>query len=102
MAKAIGTLALSAMLVAGALAQKNVNLPFCQAKNCLYYAGDFNPENSSANALYNADSAGTGKGQVWVGVKPAHDAVVTGATFNECVSTGTQGIGVNPTPFAIR
>jgi hypothetical protein len=95
-------MALSTILAVAGLAQKNVKLPFCQPKDCLYYAGDFDAQNSSANAVYNADSAGTGKGQVWVGVRPAHDAVVTGGTFNECASTPTDGIGVNPTPFAVK
>jgi hypothetical protein len=79
----------------------NASLPFCPPKSCLYYAGDFDSNNPSANGLYNADSAGTGEGQVWVGVKPAHDAIVTGATFNECMSPN-NGVGVNPTPFVIQ
>ncbi len=102
MKRAIGTMALSTILVATGLAQKNINLPFCQPKNCLYYAGDFDAQGSSANALYNTDNAGSGKGQVWVAVKPAHDAIVTGATFNECPSTGTNGVGVNPIPFVVK
>lgn len=72
--------------------------PFCPRQTCLYYAGDF--DYTEGNGLLNANS-GTGTvGQVWVGVKPARDAVVTGATFNECMTTGQ--VGTNPTPFEVR
>jgi hypothetical protein len=75
--------------------------PFCPPKTCLYYAGDFDSNDSNANALYNADDESADLlGQVWVGVRPAHDAIVTGVTFNQILYG--EGVGTNPTPFAIQ
>ncbi len=77
-------------------------VPFCHPKNCLYYAGDFNSDDSNANGLFNSnDHQGTGlDGQVWVGVKPDRDVTVTGATFNEFFVV--SGVGTNPTPFVVQ
>jgi hypothetical protein len=76
-------------------------LPFCHPKNCLYYAGDFNSNDSNANGLFNSnDEAGGLDGQVWVGVKPDRDVTVTGATFNGFFVEA--GVGINPTPFAVQ
>ncbi len=75
------------------------SLPFCPPKTCLYYAGDFNSADPNANGLLNSNYAGILIGQVWVGVKPTHDATVTGATFNEFSGAGTL---TNPTPFAVQ
>jgi hypothetical protein len=74
------------------------SLPFCPSKTCLYYAGDFDSTDSSANGLYNANDTSTGlDGQTWVGVKPPKAATVTGATFNQFFTSGF--VGTNPTPF---
>jgi hypothetical protein len=78
-----------------------VSLPFCPPKTCLYYAGDFNSNDSNANGLYNANSTAFGEGEAWVGVKPSSNVTITGATFNECQPTSDR-MGVNPTPFAVR
>ena len=32
--------------------------PFCPPKTCLYYAGDFDSNDSNANGLFNADDTG--------------------------------------------
>jgi hypothetical protein len=74
------------------------NLAFCPKKTCLYYAGDFDSTDSSANGLFNANDSAEGlEGQTWVGVKPPKATTVTGATFNEFFSSGFTG--TNPTPF---
>jgi hypothetical protein len=76
-------------------------LPFWHPKNCLYYAGDFNSNDSNANGLFNSnDQEGGLDGQVWVGVKPDRDVTVTGATFVELFVE--WGVGTNPTPFAVQ
>ncbi len=75
--------------------------PFCPPKTCLYYAGDYNSANLNADDLFNWDyNDGQLEGQVWVGVKPNRDAIVTGATFVE-FQFGALPI-VNPTPFAVQ
>lgn len=72
--------------------------PFCKGSTCLYYAGDFDSTDSSANGLFNADDTGANlEGQVWVGVKPPKAATVTGSTFNEFLTSGYSG--TQPTPF---
>lgn len=76
-------------------------LPFCPPKTCLYYAGDFDSDASSANGLLNIRSTGGDvHAQAWVGVKPTKDAIVTGVTFNELIEN--PGVGTNPTPFQTR
>jgi hypothetical protein len=76
-------------------------LPFCHPKNCLYYAGDFDSTSSDANGLFNSNDQGGGlDGQVWVGVKPDRDVIVTGATFNEWFVVA--GVGADPTPFVVQ
>jgi hypothetical protein len=75
--------------------------PFCPPKTCLYYAGDFDSTDSNANVLFNADDTGANlEGQVWVGVKPDRDVTVTGATFVQAMLS--EGVGTNPTPFAVQ
>jgi hypothetical protein len=75
--------------------------PFCPAKTCLYYAGDFESSYSEDNGLFNADyTGGELEGQAWVGVKPDRDVTVTGATFLEEFTAGYTG--VNPTAFALQ
>jgi hypothetical protein len=77
------------------------NLPFCPTKTCLYYAGDFDSTDSTANGLDNANELSAGReGQTWVGVKPPKAAMVTGATFNQFFTAGF--VGTNPTPFQTR
>jgi hypothetical protein len=72
--------------------------PFCPPKTCLYYAGDYDSNDSNANGLLNADyDSGKNEGQVFVGVKPPRAATVTGVTFNEFFTSGFTG--TNPTPF---
>jgi hypothetical protein len=74
------------------------NLPFCPPKTCLYYAGDFDSNDSNADGLYNANDTGANlEGQTWVGVKPPKAATVTGVTFNQFFTAGF--VGTNPTPF---
>jgi hypothetical protein len=74
---------------------------FCPPRTCLYYAGDYDSTNSAADGLFNANDTGAGlEGQVWVGVKPARDVTVTGATFVEMLVE--SGVGTNPTPFAVQ
>jgi hypothetical protein len=75
------------------------NLPFCPPSRCLYYAGDFDSGNPSANALYNVDAGGA-DGTVFVSVRPTESVSVTGATFNEFLNTNQ--VGVNSTPFGAR
>lgn len=80
------------------MAMVSGQLPFCPPKRCLYYAGDFDSNNSNANGLYNANDTGESViGETWVGVKPPRAVVVTGATFNELLTAGFTG--TNPTPF---
>jgi hypothetical protein len=74
--------------------------PFCPPRTCLYYAGDFDSNYSGADGLNNVYDDNGLIGQVWVGVKPAQDATVTGATFVESLSYGE--VGVNPTPFLVQ
>jgi hypothetical protein len=74
-------------------------VPFCPPKTCLYYAGDFDSTNSAANGLYNANDVEGPEGQVWVGVKPDRDAMVTGATFVEFLP---EGNGLSPIQFAVQ
>jgi hypothetical protein len=75
--------------------------PFCRRKVCLYYAGDYDSNWIDGSGLFNANDTGDGlDGQVWVGVKPNHDATVTGATFVEFVTAGYTG--TNPIPFAVQ
>lgn len=77
---------------------KPPSIPFCPAKSCLYYGGDFDSSNSDADALFNAnDTALSLEGQGWIGVKPARAAVITGATFNELFTAGF--VGTNPVVF---
>jgi hypothetical protein len=67
----------------------------------LYYAGDYDPNWTGENGLYNAENAGAQiDGQVWVGVRPDRDVVVTGVTFVEAlqIEDGWE----NPTPFAVQ
>jgi phage terminase large subunit-like protein len=74
------------------------NLPFCPPKTCLYYAGDFDSTDSSANGLLNGnDTYGGLVTWVWVGVKPPKAVTVTGVTFNQLFTSGF--VGTNPTPF---
>ena len=76
--------------------------PFCPPKSCLYYAGDFDSANSNANGLFNSDDEGASlDGQVWIGVKPNRDVMVTGVTFVEFLPSNGK-VGVNPTPFAVQ
>jgi uncharacterized repeat protein (TIGR03803 family) len=80
---------------------QNSGLPFCSGSSCLYYAGDFDSNDSNANALFNANDEADGlDGQAWVGVIPTQNATVTGGTFNEFLTTGA--VGTNPTPFAVN
>jgi hypothetical protein len=74
------------------------DLPFCPPKTCLYYAGDFDSADSTANGLFNANDRDAGlEAWVFVGVKPPYAVTVTGATFNELFTSGFTG--TNPTPF---
>ncbi len=74
------------------------NLPFCPPKTCLYYAGDFDSTDFNANALFNANSVGTGvEAWTFVGVKPPKAVTVTGVTFNQFFTSPFTG--TNPTPF---
>jgi hypothetical protein len=78
------------------------NLFFCPPGKCLYYAGDLDCNNPNMNALFDFDNPGIGisDAEVWVGVKPTKDAMITGASGN--YFTNTTGIGINPIPFAVR
>jgi hypothetical protein len=83
----------------GDAASKTVK--FCPPKACLYYAGDFDSGGSDANAVFNADNEGSELvGQLWVGVKPDRDGIVTGTTFNQLMFG--EWNGTNPIPFAIQ
>ena len=82
--------------------EATINPPFCPPKTCLYYAGDFNTNDSNANGVYNTDNTQNDlEGAVWVGVKPNRDVTVTGATFNQCFAFNLA-LGVNPTPFTVQ
>jgi hypothetical protein len=75
--------------------------PFCVPGNCLYYAGDFDSTDSDANGLFNSNDTGADlEGQVWVGVKPNRDVIVTGATFNQFFTSGYAL--TNPVPFVVQ
>jgi hypothetical protein len=78
------------------------NLFFCPPKGCLYYSGDWDCNSNSNNALFDFDNPGIGvsDAEVWVGVKPARDAVITGTSGNYV--TNADSIGINPTPFLVR
>ncbi len=55
---------------------------------------------SNANSLFNSNyDGGQLVGQAWVGVKPDHDVIVTGATFVEFIYLLNP---INPTPFAVQ
>lgn len=76
---------------------------FCPPKTCLYYAGDFNSNNTSTeNGLFDFENPGIGlsDAEVWVGVKPTKNATVVGSSGNY-LTTNTN-IGINPTPFQVR
>jgi hypothetical protein len=77
---------------------KPAALKFCPKATCLYYAGDFDSNDSNANGLFNANDTGAGESAYfWQGVKPTAAATITGATFNEFFEE--EGVGTNPTPF---
>jgi hypothetical protein len=78
------------------------SLPFCPNGKCLYYAGDCDSTSPNSDALFDIDNPGIGisDAEVWVGVKPTKNAVITGSSGN--YNTTATGIGVNPTPFAVR
>jgi hypothetical protein len=83
------------------MATTSSNPPFCPNKTCLYYAGDFDSNDSGAGALFNANDISAGLyGATWVGLRPPKAATVTGATFNELFTAGFTG--VNPAPFQTR
>lgn len=77
---------------------------FCPQGKCLYYAGDWSNSdchNPNLNALFDFDNPGIStSGEVWVGVKPTKDAVITGSAGNYL--TTTFNVGINPTPFMVR
>ncbi len=76
-------------------------VPFCPPGSCLYYAGDFDSNNSNANGLFNADDTGDGlEGLAWVGVRPDRDVTVTGSTFVEILTS--EYAGTNPTSFSVQ
>jgi hypothetical protein len=60
------------------------NLFFCPPKTCLYYAGDTDYFNPNMNGLFDIDNPGIGvtDAEVWVGVRPVKDAIVTGTSGN--------------------
>jgi hypothetical protein len=74
--------------------------PFCRGKSCLYYAGDFDWNNQQANGLCDTNSGSTVDCWTWVGVKPTHNALVTGATF--AVIASNSLLGSTKTPFQVR
>jgi hypothetical protein len=77
------------------------HLFFCPRGQCLYYAGDYDTTNPNSNALFDINNPGiNADGEVWVGVKPTKDAIVTGTSGN--FATNAISVGINPTPFAIR
>jgi hypothetical protein len=81
--------------------RRSFDVPFCLPQNCLYYAGDFDSNDSNADGLFNANDTGAEEeGQVWVGVRPDHDVTVTGGTFVEYLSS--EYAGTNPIPFAVQ
>jgi hypothetical protein len=75
---------------------------FCPPKSCLYYAGDHDTNSPNANALFDFDNPGIGvsDAEVWVGVKPTKNVIVTGTSGN--YFTTASNIGINPTPVAIQ
>jgi hypothetical protein len=83
-------------------ADKSASYPdFCPPSSCLYYAGDYDPNWTGENGLYNADDTGAEMdGQVWVGVRPDRDVTVTGATFVEGLDNNEGW--ENPTAFAVQ
>jgi hypothetical protein len=78
------------------------DLFFCPRGKCLYYAGDCDSTSPNSNGLFDFDNPGIGvtDAEVWVGVKPTKNATVSGTSGN--YYTNTTGIGINPTPFAVR
>ncbi len=105
MKKIFFALALVALLMNLSAAQDSsippkTRLPFCPPKTCLYYSGDFDANNPTANALVNVNNSLFGVAEVWMAVKPTRDVTVTGVTFNEALSS-IEG-AVNPTPFQIN
>jgi hypothetical protein len=78
------------------------NLFFCPSGQCLYYSGDLDCKSPNMNGLFDFDNPGIGisDAEVWVGVKPTQGAIITGASGN--YFTMATGIGINPTPFAVR
>jgi hypothetical protein len=76
---------------------------FCPPRTCLYYAGDLNSTNTETeNGLFDYENPGIGitDAEVWAGVKPNHDVVVTGTSGN--MLTNNPNLGINPTPFAVQ
>jgi hypothetical protein len=78
------------------------SLFFCPPKTCLYYAGDNDTNSNNNNGVFDFDNPGIGvsDAEVWVGVKPTKNAIVTGTSGNYFTNTTT--IGINPTPFAVQ
>jgi len=68
-------------------------------KPCLFYAGDFDANNTGANGLWNGNSGGV-QGDTWApfGVKKA--AKASGAFIN-ILTSGTGSVD-NPTPYGVR
>jgi hypothetical protein len=85
-----------------AVSKGSGNLPFCPPKTCLYYAGDNDTTTPNANGLFDFENPGIGisNAEVWVGVKPKKNAVVTGTSGN--YYTNTTVIGINPILVAFR
>jgi hypothetical protein len=92
----------SRMLESQPVAAPRTNLSFCPRGQCLYYAGDCDSTSPNNNGLFDFDNPGLGitDAEVWVGVKPTKNAVITGTSGNYWTTAG--GIGTNPTPFAVR
>jgi hypothetical protein len=74
---------------------------FCPPKSCLYYSGDWDSTNSNSNGLWDFYNPPLAVGDVWVGVKPTRNALITGVSGNY-FAPGANSIGINPTPFEVR
>jgi hypothetical protein len=96
------TSASSEMIGDGHPQVRPTSLFFCPPKTCLYYAGDTDIYSNNNNDVFDFDNPdiGVSDAEVWVGVKPTKNAIVTGTSGNYFTNTTT--IGINPTPFAVQ
>jgi len=79
----------------------NPSVSYCSGASCLYYAGDFDSNNTGADGVCDANNPGlSSECWLWVGVKPKKNSTVKGSTFNILVYT--TSLSTTTTPFQVQ